>query len=606
MVSDLFLCDYHLSFPIVQIAPFRGIFFHGTPMALIVAVSNTLAAIRTRDSLRTGVMLLVLGWLALAFLLLTAPYLWLVTTFLDVTFLKIYTSIGLAFTLFSNLLWRSHLELAPGLLGPAANMFPHLQVLDPHLNEFRRIGASISYLVVVSCIWLAYLAAVSILERRYATGLMRPPAFKYILAGGLALGMTTLLWPGLFSTDIYLYAVQGKMQAVYGLNPLLDPPNVMGHDPLLALTPWRDIYSAYGPIWLAVAWAMSRLAQALGGAPVVYVLLFKTLNIGLTAICIRLIWSIGGQLDWPAGRRVATTMLFAWCPLLIIELEANSHNDLLLVVFILAAVWFHVRGMLPLAVAALVAGGLVKLPGFFLLPAYGVLLLRTSRDWAEAARRTILSVGVAIAVAFFAYVPYARPGVLDSVVANPMAGFATNSMGLLVRQAVIDVILALRGIITPSDLTWRKVLEAIRWPLWYGPLALWALMALIFSLRARDFTNLVRAWVLVMFSYLLIASVWFWPWYITWLMPVLVLLPPGRLRRAALLLAYGGSIHYAMLPILPLDPFPHLRFYYVPAAIFLPALAYCAWIGWKTLTNKRHGIRVANLTGTKQPKAEIA
>ena len=39
-----------------------------------------------------------------------------------------------------------------------------------------------------------------------------------------------------------------------------------------------------------------------------------------------------------------------------------------------------------------------------------------------------------------------------------------------------------------------------------------------------------------------ILFVWtkFWPWYVTWLMPVVALLPASRLRRAGLLLALLG------------------------------------------------------------------
>ena len=250
-------------------------------------------------------------------------------------------------------------------------------------EEHAGVVAAIAYLLVVGLLWLSYIGTLRTLKNRPDTQAAQSTqavqaasryTFAFIIVVAVLFGLVALSWVGLFSSDVYLYGVQGKMQTVYGLNPLVQPPRLLGADPLLQLTPWRDITSAYGPVWLAITAGVSVAAQAIGGAPVAYALLFKTLNLGLLVVGACLIWSITGRLGWSERAQAIATAGFALCPLVIIEWVGNGHNDAPLVVFIIAAIWLHLRGWWPLALAALVAGGLVKLTGFFLLPAYMVLI----------------------------------------------------------------------------------------------------------------------------------------------------------------------------------------------------------------------------------------
>src|SRR5207237_7777178 len=86
------------------------------------------------------------------------------------------------------------------------------------------------------------------------------------------------------------------------------------------------------------------------------------------------------------GLRLAATLCYAWCPLLIWEFGNNAHNDGMVAFWILVALWCHLRGLARqaqrgqlgfwwwAAVAALVLAGLVKAPALLLLPAYLVLI----------------------------------------------------------------------------------------------------------------------------------------------------------------------------------------------------------------------------------------
>jgi hypothetical protein len=54
------------------------------------------------------------------------------------------------------------------------------------------------------------------------------------------------------------------------------------------------------------------------------------------------------------------------------------------------------------------------------------------------------------------------------------------------------------------------------------------------------------AWALV--NYIVLASAWFWPWYVTWPLAFVALRPLGRQALGVLLLAGGVLSIYAFLP----------------------------------------------------------
>jgi hypothetical protein len=483
-------------------------------------------------------------------------------------------------------LWWSPSYLAdalPWLYGPVQQVIS----LWPAISNAVPSGPLLlflCYFALTVTLWAAYIKSLHAIRassaEKSSTHVQRAIGLRFIMLGTLVFGASTLLWMGLFSSDLYGYALLGKMQLVHHLNPVLQAPALMGSDPLLSLTSFGGSRTAYGPVWLETTRLVAPLAELMGGTPVVYVLVYKALNLTLLLVGSWLVWAIGGQLGWTTARRSEATALFAWCPLMVIELVGNGHNEGLLVVCVLAAIWLHLHRAWPLAIAALMCAGLVKLSGFFILPAYLVLLVRSSSGVVEAMRRLGISLGIAVVVLLLAYMPYAGPGLGADLLANPMAGLLANSLASSIIQALSDLALGLRGSLTPSTLSPRQAAEIIRWPVWYGAVMLWGVLMLVFSLRVRDIGGLLHAWGLVLLSSLIIASVWFWPWYICWLVPVLALLPSGRLRRTGLLLAFCGTLSWGLHPIaayLPGDTPARLFNYYVPAVVFGPVLLYCAW-----------------------------
>ncbi|MEO6457844.1 MAG: hypothetical protein ABIO92_06170, partial [Chloroflexia bacterium] len=66
--------------------------------------------------------------------------------------------------------------------------------------------------------------------------------------------------------------------------------------------------------------------------------------------------------------------------------------------------------------------------------------------------------------------------------------------------------------------------------------------------KARSLPTMVGAWLWTLFFYLTVGSVWYWPWYATWLLIPAALLGPGRAFTAVQLLCASSLTVYALWP----------------------------------------------------------
>ncbi|HLY29993.1 MAG TPA: hypothetical protein VKQ36_03095, partial [Ktedonobacterales bacterium] len=84
--------------------------------------------------------------------------------------------------------------------------------------------------------------------------------------------------------------------------------------------------------------------------------------------------------------------------------------------------------------------------------------------------------------------------------------------------------------------------------------------------------GVLLAWGWALLWYALVASGWFWPWYVTWVVALAALIPWGRLSVTTLLLAGGALTLYAFLPLQSSPVYGYRSF-----LVFVPAWAYLLW-----------------------------
>ncbi|HEY7833109.1 MAG TPA: hypothetical protein VIG30_06035 [Ktedonobacterales bacterium] len=493
------------------------------------------------------------------------------------------------------------------IFAPARLIFPGLNLRIGTLPDQSQpvwpgevIATVFAALLILACAALA----VVLLRCLWQHGSRRRHLALALVAAAV-LGGTLILLPTLPSNDIYSYIIYGRIAALHHANPLVAVPADFPSDPFRTFVYWRSVRSIYGPVWLMVSSGITGLAEALGGSLATYVLLFKLLGLACHLLNMLLIWGILSVIA--PRRRLVGTLLYGWNPLALLEFCSSAHNDALMLTFLLAGVLLLVRRW---EVPALVAIGLsiaTKYVPLALLPFYLFYVVRqamfaegdrlcvASRAagaldadaldadarrsiWAD--RRLVLAgaraagwrLGVVLGVVVVATLPYwAGPGTLQSVLYSPPAERLDNSLLQFIAwplQAILQtpfgVFPSVAAVVVDTTLKIAALL---------GFVALW----LYEFRRAKSLPGALDAWGWTLLWYVLVASGWFWPWYVTWVLAVVALLPWSKLSVTALLLSGGVLVLYAFAPLSGLTAYAPV-YQWRALLEFGPAAAYLLWV----------------------------
>lgn len=262
----------------------------------------------------------------------------------------------------------------------------------------------------VAALWLVYLW---LLWHRRAT----PVCLPIVAIAAVTFGVLALAIPPLFSTDIFSYAMFGRLAAVYGANPYLTTPaRTAAADPLMPLVVWRNIPSPYAPLWTLLSMAVSLGRDTL---PVVLVLRFKLLALAAT-------W-LDGWLIHRLVRRIAPEraawayLAFSWNPLVLISGPITGHNDAMILAFVLIGASL-VQARPVFGSMWLLASALIKYSTVPLLGAAVVRLLRRGPRGVRS-RHTAHIVASGLLLILLVFLPFWHgPSTLASTLDEPGRG----------------------------------------------------------------------------------------------------------------------------------------------------------------------------------------
>jgi hypothetical protein len=363
----------------------------------------------------------------------------------------------------------------------------------------------------------------------YAAAVRYLPRFiklRYIVLALLLFGLTCTLFPAVTSPDLYSYIAYARIGVVYGLNPLTTVPHVISHDPVYQYIYWVDQPSAYGPVWAILSCALQWLTSIFGTnqlAPMVLTL--RLLGLVAHLCSTLLIWSIAGHLQRSRGviatqLRLQATLAFAWNPLLLFEACVNAHNDTVVFLFVLLALWFLVRTQASLrtiliVTALLALGTCLKANVVLLLPGF-LLYLWTQRESIRAGisllyRVLLLYGGIILAL----YAPFWQQGRLLVVLqVNPGTNRNINTLADFLTRLYNSAAHLFGAPIAPeSGSPAENLLHLLSLALFLACYALLCWQPLRGKYRLTTPLDLIRWMVLAWFVYMLFGSPWFWPWY---------------------------------------------------------------------------------------------
>lgn len=236
----------------------------------------------------------------------------------------------------------SSAALPAGPLGGLIGFVEHASGLLPEIGPLPLLSLAASLGLSLALAGAAYVAGLVVLYRGAAA---RRGASGVVLGFALLFQLTMLLMPGVFSTDIFSYLVYGQLAGVYGLNPYIHAPSDLVGNPLVPYVyeGWRSLSSPYGPVWSSVSAALAPSLEPL--AVEQQMVVHKLLMGAVHLVNLGLVWLLLGRGALTAASsavRVSTFAIFAWNPLVLLEMTGNGHNDGLMLMLLLA-------GLIPLA-----------------------------------------------------------------------------------------------------------------------------------------------------------------------------------------------------------------------------------------------------------------
>jgi alpha-1,6-mannosyltransferase len=339
----------------------------------------------------------------------------------------------------------AHAQALPGVAAVSDHVLAQLERAAPGVTT-----ACVAHPVAVKPLGLTLAAAgvlyVAALWLVDADQLPVPRALTVVIAYAVVFGLTLFALPSLLSSDVYSYAANGRITAAEHASPYVQPPSAFP-DVVLAVGDWRDAVSVYGPFWERID---AGLAARMPGAGVLgIVLAYRLLAlVTLAASAVLVWWLVGCWFDEPDRRRaqVSALLLWTWNPLILLELEANAHNEgVMLALVLLAFVPLTVlaaRGsrldapstlLWLAALTCLTLATLVKFVPGVVLALTGLVWLRQLPDW-----RSRLGLGLLAAILMLMLaVVVAWPWLGSPAILRPLLGAAAG--GDRFENAWLDV-----------------------------------------------------------------------------------------------------------------------------------------------------------------------
>ncbi len=328
-----------------------------------------------------------------------------------------------------------------------------------------------------------------------------------VMIGGAGT-INVLLYP-ITAIDVFYYLAELKLAYGYRQNPyLVSFVPSFAADPIARFGWPLHVPLAYGPAWLLIG----RLPTALTGFDDLLGLLlgYKTFSF--------LLLLLGGLLvyHYHADERSRWLGAYAFLanPLVLFEAVGNAHNDLVMTVFLIAAM-LAIKRRSVLALPLLALSALVKVFTLVTIPFFLLALWTRKWNWSKILCSALLALAAVVGV----LAPFWANGKMLGGMLQGMA-FANN-----LKTASV---LSFTGTLLQQYGAPERVLSSVRWV--FG--GLFVVAAALIMWRSRNFER-VPVYVLLLF-YTLAGSIQ--PWY--WI-PVIALLAlkHGRIGFAYLVLA---------------------------------------------------------------------
>ena len=384
------------------------------------------------------------------------------------------------------------------------------------LARFERFwpGASSSLDFLVDALMQAFIGAfilylIAVLMVR--GGL--PPLFgtAAVVAPPLAFHATLFAMPGLYTTDMFSYAMYSHIAGVLQVNPYTSIPSWFPDVRIFHwIHPiWQNAPSIYGPAWIDLTLPLARAVAT--ASEVDKVLAYKALVNLFHLFGVACLAYIVHRLR--PGHVHEAVVLYAWNPLVVFEFGGNGHNDAVMVAVMLLGLALYVTSARWLGLVTLTISMLLKMTTLFLIPYYVMAWAREQSSWLRFfAVGALAAVTVPVVVVAFYWPWWAGVETISPIVnwsQGPMYNnYVPDSLAIYLTSRQLA---EARGTIEPAAALagWRDTIKNVGRVIFL----IWCAVELW---RVRGALGIAGAGARVMLIFLLAVNTWVLPWYFTW------------------------------------------------------------------------------------------
>ncbi len=364
--------------------------------------------------------------------------------------------------------------------------------------------------------------------------------------------------------DVYIYAARSRLLTYYSKNPnAVEPIVYWDSDPYMhfASREWADNLSPYGPLWNQLAAPITWIGGESIGAAVIG---FKLMSV-VSAIAIA--WFIYDMVcDRYPEWALPAALFWLWNPLVLWDGVGNAHNDVTLMLPVIAALWAWQKRQDHWVIPLLLASVLIKYVTLILIPVAVVAVWRRNPDYRERVAGILWSLAGTLFLIAVSMYPFYNFGALVT---------SAREQGARVAASPAWAVMASLQEWSIADITAETTINVA-----YGLSAIAVAGWMVACWRRPD--RLPRAAFEVLFIFMLIASTNQRGWYVIWLVPLAAILIPATPWRRALLWSVTSMVgHTCSIWLWYVWDFEAWGYYWyvliTVSLVYLPVIALSIW-----------------------------
>ncbi|MFC1997487.1 glycosyltransferase family 39 protein [Chloroflexota bacterium] len=421
------------------------------------------------------------------------------------------------------------------------------------LTRYSAVGL-IAYLVGIAGLFGLYLIGLRTLAKSQ-NKIAESSKLRFVFLGGLTFALILILSYPQTAIDLFVYAIRTRGWVLYGLSPFVVPPEYFPtSDPWLGLAgEWADAASPYGPVWEWLSLAAYTLS---GGNYLGHLFALKIFSVlaylGSAWLVYRIMLRI--RPHWA----VTGAAFFAWNPLVLFESVQNAHNDIIMVFFLLVAVWAYMQWveqpktwMGLIFIAAFTLSILVKFVTLIVLPFFLLGMALRQPNWARRILVVLLFGLTILLLSVLVMAPY-WPGLENWAVLRAGRGAGRSVTALLVLALISQAGSTGQAFNITNGLIYLLFGVIYVWGLWHVACqGKRCFHRAVTTLEAsRDLP--IRAAFYIFFWYALFVATVFHAWYLLWFMPLAAIMICDR--RIA-----SGAFVFSLMALLIIPYYETIR-----------------------------------------------